>query len=84
MERKDGDYLLPVDIYYGFSDDEEVGDLIDLALEMNTYAEQQLLQLITGQTSLEEIPNMQAKLRELGAEDCIAIVQQRLEDYYAR
>ncbi len=84
MARKDGDYMLPVHIYYGYDDDETVGDLIDLALEMNTYAEQQLLLLISGQTPLEEIPNIQAKLREMGAEDCIAMVQDRVDGFYGR
>lgn len=83
MSRKDGEYHLPVNLYEkNFKDENE--DLGALIADINTYAEQQLLMLITAQTPLEEIPNIQAKLRDMGAEDCVAMVQRRVDDFYSR
>lgn len=84
MERKDADYHLPMELYYGYYDDDDMADLLGMVVEMNTYAENQVLQFITGQLSLDQIPAMQEHLRELKAEECIGMVQQRLENYYQR
>ena len=37
--------------------------------------------LVTGQTPISEIPNIQQRLIELGIEDCIAVYQQAYDRY---
>lgn len=84
MERKDAAYHLPMELYYGYYDDEDMREVVDRMTELATYTESQTLQFITGQRPLEQIPDMQEHLRELEAEECIAMIQQRMEDFYQR
>ena len=57
---------------------------LEQIVELATYASSMTLQLIVGEAPMEDIPAMQEKLREMGAQDCVESLQKQLDAYYAR
>lgn len=58
-------------------------ELTDVIADLETYIAIELDKLVNGQTPLEEIPNIQAKLIEMGIEDVIAAYQEAYDAYTA-
>lgn len=87
LVRKDTDWHLPFSIL-DLKARQKLRGEDDLALEqiveLATYASSMTLQLIVGEAPMEDIPAMQEKLREMGAQDCVESLQKQLDAYYAR
>lgn len=62
---------------------EETEQINDKLVDIDTYIQIQYDKLVTGQVSTDEIPAIQAKLREMGIEECIAMYQQAYDRYMA-
>ena len=54
-----------------------------LAADFSTYVDSVIPQLITGEISLDEIPAIQQSIRDMGADDCIALWQAELDRWNA-
>ena len=52
---------------------EESEEINDKLVDIETYIAVEYDKLVTGQTPISEIPNIQQRLIELGIEDCIAV-----------
>lgn len=75
--QKDTIYMLP-DVYL---DEDEVYKYEEVMLDVGTYADSCVAQLIGGDMPISEIPNVQAKLREMGIEEIIDMLQDALNSY---
>lgn len=82
MERKDSAWHLPFRMMY--LEGEEIQELMGITADLTTYSSSVTLQLIVGEKSLEEIPDIQAELREIGVERCLEILQDYMDAYLAR
>lgn len=60
---------------------EESEEINDKLVDIETYIAVEYDKLVTGQTPISEIPNIQQRLIELGIEDCIAVYQQAYDRY---
>ncbi len=60
---------------------DETEQINDKLVDIETYISIQYDKLINGQTSLNEIPNIQKTLVDMGINDCIAIYQAALDRY---
>lgn len=75
--QKDTIYMLP-DVYL---DEDEVYRYEEVMLDVGTYADGCVAQLISGDMPISEIPNVQAKLKEMEIEEIIDMLQKALDSY---
>lgn len=76
-QQKDTAYMLP-DVFF---DEDEVDRYQDIMLDVGTYADGCVAELIRGELPISEIPNVQAKLKEMGIEEIIDMLQNALDRY---
>ena len=62
---------------------EETEEVNDMLVDIETYVSTQLSRLVNGQVSLEEIPNIQQTLRDMGIERVIEIYQAAYDRFIA-
>lgn len=62
---------------------EKQEEINDKLVDLDTYITTQLDKLVNGQTSLDEIPAIQQKLKDMGIEDVIAAYQEVYDSLYA-
>lgn len=88
LTRKDGDWHLPFSIFelkYQLEYQRGEDTALELYMEdLRTYASTVTLQLIAGERPLSDIPAIQQELRDMSAGECIQILQEQLDAYYAR
>lgn len=78
--QKDAAYMLPQGLTLTQEDAETYSGL---AADFSTYVDSVIPQLITGEISLDEIPAIQQSIRDMGADDCIALWQAELDRWNA-
>ena len=76
--QKDGDHMLPQGIQLTQAEQEEYADL---ATDISTYVDSVIPQFILGELSLEQIPEIQAHIRELDVDLCLQLWQRALDRY---
>ena len=75
--QKDTIYMLP-DVYL---DEDEVYRYEEVMLDVGTYADGCVAKLISGDLPISEIPNVQARLKEMEIEEIIDMLQKALDSY---
>lgn len=79
-QQKDAAYMLPQGLALT---QEEAETYSGFAADFSTYVDSVIPQLITGEIALDEIPAIQQSVRDMGAEDCIALWQAALDRWNA-
>ena len=62
---------------------EQQEEINDKLVDLDTYITTQMDKLVNGQTSLDEIPAIQQKLKDMGIEDVLAAYQEVYDTLYA-
>lgn len=75
--QKDSRDMLP-DL---FLDEDQRERYASVMVDVGTYADGCVAQLISGDMPIGEIPNVQAKLKEMGLEEILQMLQEALEDF---
>ena len=81
LTNKDSEYMLPSTLYTDPSVEE---DLRANIFDVSTYAQTVTIELIVGERPLSDIPEIQQELKDMGAEKCIELIQERLDAYLLR
>ena len=63
-------------------DEDEIDRYEQIMLDVGTYSDGCVAQLINGDMPISEIPNVQAKLKEMDIEEVIDILQRALDNYF--
>ena len=79
-QQKDSAYMLPpISLTL---DEDEIDRYEQIMLDVGTYSDGCVAQLINGDMPISEIPNVQAKLKEMDIEEVIDILQRALDNYF--
>ena len=88
LARKDSNWHLPFSIFelkYQLEYKRGENTALELYMEdLRTYASAATLQFIVGERPLSDISAMQQELRDMGAEDCLSVLQEQLDAYYSK
>lgn len=81
LTNKDSQYMLPEPLAEPAMMEGEIRDYI---FDLSTYAQTVTLELIAGDCLLSSIPDVQEKMRSLGADQCIELLQEELDAFLSR